>query len=350
MAVNQVSDLRLLGKSNLSVRDAARGFLISLKASNRYSYRYLESLEFSIALLAAYAEGQVWPAVADLTTGHLEEYLTYLQTRPRWFGERDQQRKPPSQSHIETQYRRIKRFFNWLVERGHVDRNPLNLVPHPHIDERTIPTVSEQQALDLLRLVDPKNSRTPAERFRMTRNQAVLYLLLDTPARRNEIINLTLDTVDMDLGSILVMGKGRKERWMPLGNVAQESLWEYLRERAVVANRDETALWLSEHGLAMQPNWLYLMLKRLGERGGIPNLHTHRFRHTYAVNALRSGMPERVLMLAGGWKRIPETYFRTLGAEDVARVHREISPGDRLGRAQTAQNRQRKQGNARGKL
>jgi site-specific recombinase XerD len=161
------------------------------------------------------------------------------------------------------------------------------------------------------------------------------------------------DAVDMDMGSILVMGKGRKERWMPLGNVAQESVWEYLQERARVANRDEKALWLSEQGQGMQPNWLYLMLKRLGERGGIPNLHTHRFRHTCAVNALRSGMPERVLMLAGGWKRIPETYFRTLGAEDVARVprvHREISPADRLGRAQTAQYRQRKQGKARGKL
>lgn len=68
------------------------------------------------------------------------------------------------------------------------------------------------------------------------------------------------------------------------------------------------------------------------------------------MNALRSGMPERVLMLAKGWKRMPETNFRTLVAEDVARVHRDFSPGDRLGHDQTAQNRQRKQGNARGKL
>jgi hypothetical protein len=66
-----VSDLRLLGIPDLNVRDAAHGFLISLKASNRHSYRDPESFEFSIALLAAYAEGQSWPAVADLTTGIL---------------------------------------------------------------------------------------------------------------------------------------------------------------------------------------------------------------------------------------------------------------------------------------
>lgn len=68
------------------------------------------------------------------------------------------------------------------------------------------------------------------------------------------------------------------------------------------------------------------------------------------VNALPSGMPERVVMLAGGWKPIPETCFRKFGAEDVACVHREISPADRLERAQAVQNWQRKQGKARGKL
>ena len=91
----------------------------------------------------------------------------------------------------------------------------------------------------------------------------------------------------------------------------------------------------------MQPNCLYLVLDRLGERAGILNLHTHRFRHTYATNALRPGMPEQVLMLAEGWKRMPETNLRTLGAADAARVHRELGPGDRLWLAQAAQDRQR---------
>ena len=350
MAVKQVSDLHLFADHHLSVRGAGKGFLISLKASNRYAAGYLRELELAVALLADYAESQEWPAVGLLTTSHIEEYLYYLQTRPRWFGQQGRELKPPSQSYIETQYRRLKRFFAWLVERGHCERNPLNLIPHPHIDERVIPTISERQQLDLLRMVDPSLARTSSERFRFNRDRAVLYLLIDTPGRRNEIATIKMDTVDLDSGAILVMGKGRRERWMPLGNVAKEALWDYLQARSIIANVKEQALWLSEQGQEMQPNWLYLMLKRLGERAGISNLHTHRFRHTYAVNALRSGMPERVLMLAGGWKRIPETYFRTLGAEDVARVHREISPADRLGRAQTAQNRQRKQGKARGKL
>ena len=100
----------------------------------------------------------------------------------------------------------------------------------------------------------------------------------------------------------------------------------------------------------MKPTWLYLMLKRLGERADIPGLHTHQFRHTYAVTALRGGMPERVLALAGGWRKIPDTYLRTLGSDDVRRFHADISPADRLGEAQGTLRPERKHGKGRGKL
>ena len=101
-------------------------------------------------------------------------------------------------------------------------------------------------------------------------------------------------------------------------------MWDYLRERETVFPNCD-ALWVSEHGRAIQPNAIYLMLKRLGKRAGIANLHTHQFRHSYAVNTLRNGMPERVLQLVGGWREIPDTYFRTLGAEDARQFHRQVS-------------------------
>ena len=135
--------------------------------------------------------------------------------------------------------------------------------------------------------------------------------------------------VDLEAGTILVMGKGRKQRVMGIGDVARSVLWDYLQARKTIPPLADS-FWVSERGQAMQPNWLYLMLKRLGKRAGIPNLHTHQFRHSYAINALRNGMPERVLQFVGGWKKIPDTYFRTLGAEDAQYFHRQVSPGDRL--------------------
>ena len=326
--------LKSLGNSRLfTIRVSGSSFLVSLKASNRYSKSYLDSLELSIALLADYGERQGWPDIASLTTSHLEEYLYYVQTRPKWFGERKISEPPesPSQSYIESQYRRLKRFFNWLVERGHVDRNPLDLIPHPHVDEKVVPVVSELQKLNLLRLVDPANARTESERFLRVRNRAVLYLCIDTPGRRNELSTLTVNGVDLDRGAILVMGKGRRERWMPIGSTPTAALAEYLQHRVRRLAQRTDGLWVSGTGLEMKPSWIYLMLRTLGQRAGIPGLHAHQFRHTYAVTALRGGMSERVLQIVGGWKKIPDTYMRTLGYEDAEKFHRQISPADKLG-------------------
>ena len=113
-----------------------------------------------------------------------------------------------------------------MGERGHVEDNPLWLIERPRVQERTVPTVSEQQMLDLLTLLDPALARTPAHRFRLLRNRAVLFLLWDTPGRRDEVATLDLDGVDLDAGTIMVMGKGRKERYMPIGDTARSVLWE----------------------------------------------------------------------------------------------------------------------------
>ena len=328
MVVKQVFDL--------SLRESGKRFISSLKASSRYSEGYLSSLSTSVAMAALYAEEQGWPGVREIITDHMEDYFAYLQGRTRWFGERENVApKKLSKGHINAQYRRLHRFFIWLVERGYADENPLHLIKPPSLDEKTVPVVSEDQMRDLLILTNPALARTPAHRFRLVRNRAVLYMLWDTPGRLTEISRIRLEDVGMETGAVLVMGKGRRERWMPIGDAVRSVLADYLLEREKLLP-NTNALWVSEQGKAILPNGIFQILKRLGKRAGIPNLHTHRFRHSYAVNALRSGMPERVLQLVGGWKKIPDTYFRTLGAEDAMEFHRQVSPGDRLGRMPSA--------------
>jgi len=175
-------------------------------------------------------------------------------------------------------------------------------------------------------LVDPRHARTPAERFRALRDRAIIWLLVDTPIRRGELASLSVDDINLDAATIRVMGKGRRERLMPLGETSLLALWDYLRVRSSRLPH----LWLDEHGHSLVAQGIYMLLKRLGKRAGIPNLHTHRFRHTFATGYLRSRGSERYLRIVGGWRRIPDTYFRTLDTEDVARAHRQLSPGDRL--------------------
>ena len=316
-----------------SLRESGKRFINSLKASNRYSEGYLTSLETSVAMAALYAEGQGWPGVREISADHMEDYFAYLQGRTRWFGERTYaEPKKLSKGHINAQYRRLHRFFNWLVERGYADENPLVHIEPPSLDEKTVPVVTEDQVRDLLTLADPALAKTPAHRFRLVRDRALLYTLWDTPGRLAEIARLRLDDVDLTNGTLLVMGKGRRERRMPIGDTARSVVWDYLQEREALMPRT-SLLWVSEQGEALLPNGISQVLKRLGKRAGIADLRPHRFRHSYTVNALRAGMPEQVLKIVGGWRKIPETYFRTLGEEDAKQFHRQVSPGDRLGRA-----------------
>ena len=332
-----------------SLRGYGKRFLRSLKASNRYSEGYLASLETTVAMVALYAEEHGWPDVQEIITEHLEDYLAYLQDRVRWFGERTYaEPRKLSKGHINAQYRRLNRFFNCLVERGPLVENPMLSISAPKLEEKTVPVITEGQMRDLLTLADPVLARTPAHRFRLVRDRALLYAFWDTPGRLAEIAKLRIDDVDLADGTLLVMGKGRKEGRMPIGDAARSVMLDYLKERETLMPRAK-ALWLSEQGEALLPNGICQILKRLAKRASIEDMHPHRFRHSYAIYALRAGMPEQVLKIVGGWKKIPETYFRTLGEEDAREFHRQVSPGHKLGKT-TSAGRTWRQGQRRGRL
>jgi site-specific recombinase XerD len=227
VAKKLVSDNILAEK--LLLGEVVKGYHLSLRAS-RYSPSYIVSMEICLRCLADYARTHRWPEVSKITTLHIEEYLVYLQERPSQLGKRSP--KPRlSASSVETHYRRLKTFFAWLKQRSYIEANPFDLIQHPKIEERVIPTVSDQQILDLLELVNPRHARTPAERFRALRNRAIIWLLVDTPIRRGELAQLTVDSVNLDAGTVKVMGKGRRERIMPLGETSLLALWDYLQVR-----------------------------------------------------------------------------------------------------------------------
>ena len=174
----------------------------------------------------------------EITVDHMEDYFAYLQGRSRWCGEPTYvEPQKLSKGHINAQYRRLHWFFNWLVERRYADENPLSHIEPPSVDDRTVPTVTEDQIRDLLTLTDPVLATTSAHRFRLVRDRALLYAFWDTPGRLGEIAELRLDDMDLTDGTLLVMGKGRKERKMPIGGNAKSVMLEYLQEGEPLAPR-----------------------------------------------------------------------------------------------------------------
>ena len=315
------------GDDSLAVREAAKGFLVSLRASGRYSGRYLESLEGATANVATFAEAEHWPGVAALTTAHLESYLVHLRERGCWF---ERVQRPISASTFETHYRRLKRFWAWLVQRGHTDRNPFSLIPHPQVEERVIPEVLEKEIVLLLRSTDPALAKWPEKRFLAVRNTAILHLWWDTPIRRQELVMLRVDDLDFDGGMVKVMGKGSRERLMPFDAPTLEALWSYVLERKRLRPQTDR-LWIAfRQGTALTTSGVTRMLKQLSERAKVRHLSPHMFRHAFAADWVRNNKSERTLRVIGGWKKIPETYLRNVDLQDAARHHRELGRGDRV--------------------
>ena len=316
-----VTDRHLL----VSFRDAGRGFLIAMRAPGRYTPGYLERLEDSLRLAADYAESAGWPDVTAITPGHVEGYLSHLRTR----GRQARGEGPISGSYVATNYRRLYRFFGWLKQRGHLARNPLEVVERPFVPEPDVLPLSDDEQAALIAFSDPRIYRAPGDHWRAVRNRAALFLFIDTPGRLAEIAGLELDDIDQSTGEIHVLGKGRKQRWMPIGESAQDALQDWLIARAEVVHDRHPALWVDHHSHPVGREWLYLMLHRLAKRAGLEGFHPHRLRHNFTIRAVKAGVPTALLEDWGGWKRIPKTYLNGLTRADLREAHRDASPLDR---------------------
>ena len=319
---------KLVPELCLSIKEGIEHFLLDLEISNR-SHSTVKVNRCTLGYMAGFAERNNWPGLNGVGKLHLSRYMAYLKGRPRWFGERDVDPRPISDSYYETNYRRLKRFFGWCVEQDYMDENPMAGMAHPKVGTKVIPLVDDIDFRNMMTLLDPSQFSTPARRFRAIRDQAVLWLFADTPGRREEVSRLRVKDVDLDRTRVFVLGKGRKERYMPLGSITVRALRRYKAARDAL-EPDTDSWWVDAQGHGMRPDWIYQMIKRLALRAGVPELHPHRFRHTFAIKTMQAQVPLPILEVMGGWSRIPKTYLVHLDDDIVKESHRRVSPADRL--------------------
>ena len=157
----------------------------------------------------------------------------------------------------------------------------------------------------------------------------MIMLLLDTGARRAELVDLTLAHVDLDLDVLLVLGKGRRERALPFGHKAGPP-WT----ATVAPGRAIRTPRCPGCGLAAGPAdqmGLGADAARRGEQAGLPGLHLHQLRHTFAHQLAEGGGETDLMRLAELEVPCDAATLRRLGRGRPAReAHRRLSPGDRL--------------------
>jgi len=181
---------------------------------------------------------------------------------------------------VQSKVRAMKAFASWLVAEGYTSDNVLANLKLPRTPIRMVEPLTSAEIDALLAAQNPLTHIG-------CRNIAILVTLLDTGLRCSELCSLMLEDAHIDEGYLKVMGKGSKERVVPIGGSAQKVLWRYLFHfRPDPVDEEDDRLFLSLDGRPLQPNALKLLLRRWGRKAGVPRLHPHLCRHTYATNFL----------------------------------------------------------------
>lgn len=267
--------------------------------------------------------------------GEIARYLAYLRTEyvPRRItGGNDRRLSAKS---IRNVWGSLSSFFAWLAREFNLP-DPMDRIPAPKFQKAEVLPFTREQIEGLLKVCDrsAEAGTLLRKRFTMTRTTAVrdralIKVLLDTGMRANELCQLNVGDYDPQTGDIRVrFGKGGKHRIVYLEKNARRDLWRYLARRED-ANDPRAPLFTGRFDRRMRNDGLRHLLIRLGRRAGVPNCHPHRFRHTFALEFLRSGGDVFSLQKLLGHSTLDMVrHYLNLAQVDVRNAHRRASPVD----------------------
>lgn len=218
----------------------------------------------------------------------------------------------------------LKGFGTWLAEEGYVRANPLRRLALPRVPKYLVRPLSEEEVAALLGAVNPRAALG-------SRNLTIFLLLLDTGMRLGELAGMTTSAADEAIqdGIFRVMGKGSRERYLPLGKAARDALRRYVH-----VHRSSAAtgtLFVGHDGRPLSAEGLRQAIRRVARRAGVADVHPHRLRHTFAVSYITNGGDAMTLQRILGHSTLEMVRrYVALDSRDIVIRHSQASPGDRF--------------------
>ena len=254
-------------------------FVQHLRDERRSSRRTVETYERDLLAFRAYVADEGLPLDArELDIVALRGFLSGLF-------------RTNQASTMKKKVSALRSFFRFLSKRGVIDRNPAAGLRSPKVPKGLPRFVTVDQAF---RVMDAPLHEDRRPRALRVRDRALLETLYGTGVRVGELAAMDVSDCDFDDASVRILGKGDKERIVPLGQAVREALREYLRARlGIVAKSkqpDADALWLSQRGQRIGVRQVQNIVRRHGHAGASRgDLHPHALRHSCATHLLDAG-------------------------------------------------------------
>lgn len=264
-------------------------FLSYLELNLNYSNNTIKSYDNDLRKISAYFEKK---DLLNLTIKDIEKYLNTLN-----------ELAPSSISHNISS---LKTFYNYLVKVGKCNINPMSGIKQPKLGTHlpTYLTIEEVERLLDIEIETPFDAR----------NKAMLELMYATGLRISEVVSLEFNNIDYDECILRVMGKGSKERIVPINDIALECLKDYIENYRplMIKNNMNNYLFLNNHGNMMTRQGVFKVLKKECLLKGITkNVSPHTLRHTFATHLLENGADLRIIQELLGHSDIATTQIYT---------------------------------------
>ena len=249
----------------------------------------------------------------SLTTADADAFRDYLQ---------NQRRRGRSTKTVARRLAAIRVFLRYLATQGYDVVGILQQLERPKPEHSLPKILSRAQVMQLISAPNPKS-------MLFTRDVAILELLYASGLRASELCDLKTRDVNLQVGCVRVLGKGMKERIVPLGQAASEAITRYLGEcRPKLERKSSELLFLSRTGKPLERIGLWMIVEKYGRSSGLlKQVSPHTLRHCFASHLLGGGADLRIVQELLGHSDIATTQIYThVDRRYLAEVHRSFHP------------------------
>ena len=237
----------------------------------------------------------------------------------------DLREKDVSPKSIHRKISTLSSFFKHMRRLGQIETSPMLNIIKPKVEKRLATFVREDKIAEVLEAASESKQAESIEELNV---QLIIEILYQTGMRRSELMNLTLNRTDLAGRELRVIGKGNKERIIPISAELVELIKEYLSKRNKIALTGHDKLPVLPNGKPLYPKYIYNAVKKVLKRSSTLNKNSpHVLRHTFATHLLNEGADINAIKELLGHASLAATQIYTHnGIEKLKNVHKKAHP------------------------